>query len=645
MNLGKSKSRIWNCFTEIRDGSKVKGICKYCGAIYVTHADRMTKHIIKQCKLVPEVVRKEYYERTKTNLIEYKLTEGTLSVKNKRLHSEIDHNPSENASICPSSSQTSSQHFKIQKLTSFDNISEPEQSALQTLFCEAVYSSNCALSMFESDKWKQFFGKLRPAFKIPDRKTIASSQLDKCYNKIKSNIQEILDNENNITLMSDGWTNVRNEGIINYMLHTKQGDFFYDFSQPQGFRHTGQYIAGEITRIIKKIGGSKITSLVTDDAANMQAAWVELKATYPNLQTYGCVSHTLNSLLKDLESLTTLSDHISVSKEIVNFFTFKHIPNAVLNEKQGQQGNNSKSLKLPVTTRWGSVKCMESVQANKQLLMECLINPEVESLTTNKIKSTILNDVFWNRNIRFIDLLNPVVRLLAFMENSYATLSDVRHKLYLIKEHINTFVSVSPLLSEEKIPTASVIRRIDMACTDTHNAAYLLDPRYKGENLAPEELQRATTLIVQLSGNKSEIEILGEISNFRSSSNLFNNRIIWTAVKSIKSVCNTSSDITPSAWWESWQNKSVLYMAASKLLKMPASLAYCERNWSTWGIVNNTSLNRLTRSRKLVYVKHNLNIINKNGRSSSEADMSSDIDINDMDSEDEILPLSISLNN
>ena len=107
-----------------------------------------------------------------------------------------------------------------------------------------------------------------------------------------------------------------------------------------------------------------------------------------------------------------------------------------------------------------------------------------------------------------------------------------------------------------------------MACTDTPNAAYQLDSRYKGENLTPDELQRATNLIIQLSFNKSEVEVIGEISNFRAATNKFNNRIIWTAVKSTKSVCKTSLHITSSTWWESWQKKSVLHDVAIKLLKM-----------------------------------------------------------------------------
>ncbi|XP_050295198.1 uncharacterized protein LOC126735293 [Anthonomus grandis grandis] len=276
-----------------------------------------------------------------------------------------------------------------------------------------------------------------------------------------------------------------------------------------------------------------------------------------------------------------------------------------------------------------------------------------ETLATNKIKSAILNDdVFWDRNVKFIELLNPVVRLIRFMENTTATLSDVRHKLFLLKEHFNAFVSESQFLqNKQKLTTKSVIKRIDKACTDTHNAAYVLEPRYKGGNLTPDELQRATNLIIQLSLDKSEVDVIGEISNFRAATNEFNNGIIWIAVKSTKSVCKTSSDITPSTWWESWQKKSVLHDVAIKLLKIPASSASCERNWSTWGVLHSKLRNRLTG--KLVYVKYNLNIINKcekipdlNISSSSEADvsLSSEAEQLDSDSENENLPLATLLN-
>lgn len=67
--LGKSKSKIWNCFSEIREANKVKAKCNYCGAIYITHADRMKKHISNKCKSVPQEVRNEYVSTLKIELL------------------------------------------------------------------------------------------------------------------------------------------------------------------------------------------------------------------------------------------------------------------------------------------------------------------------------------------------------------------------------------------------------------------------------------------------------------------------------------------------------------------------------------------------------------------------------------------------
>ncbi|KAJ8953298.1 hypothetical protein NQ314_007377 [Rhamnusium bicolor] len=217
---------------------------------------------------------------------------GTMSV-NKRSIPNIEESPG------PSGLQRKP---KEQKLTSFlDHINPDEQSELTKHSCDAVYSSNCALSMFESEKWKKFFEKWRPTFEIPKQ--------------IKTQVKTQLNDEPTVSIMSDGWSNIRNEGIINYMVHTSKGDLFYDFSLPKAQKHTG------------------VAALMTDNAANMRAAWVELKVTYPTLQTYGCASHTLNLVMKDMESITTLlelsseENEVKVIGEITNFRTQQNIFN------------------------------------------------------------------------------------------------------------------------------------------------------------------------------------------------------------------------------------------------------------------------------------------------------------------------------
>lgn len=56
----KPRHKIWDCFTEVREENKVKGKCRYCEATYVTHVDRMQRHILKQCKKIPENDKQKY---------------------------------------------------------------------------------------------------------------------------------------------------------------------------------------------------------------------------------------------------------------------------------------------------------------------------------------------------------------------------------------------------------------------------------------------------------------------------------------------------------------------------------------------------------------------------------------------------------
>lgn len=55
----KPKTKIWECFTEIKSGKNVKAKCKYCGVTYVTHVDRMQKHILNICAKVPLNMKKK----------------------------------------------------------------------------------------------------------------------------------------------------------------------------------------------------------------------------------------------------------------------------------------------------------------------------------------------------------------------------------------------------------------------------------------------------------------------------------------------------------------------------------------------------------------------------------------------------------
>jgi hypothetical protein len=69
---------------------------------------------------------------------------------------------------------------------------------------------------------------------------------------------------------------------------------------------------------LEKLASIKYFGIVTDNAANMKAAWQKIEAKFSHITCYGCVAHGLNLLLNDLGKLTFVDNVISSTKMIIN---------------------------------------------------------------------------------------------------------------------------------------------------------------------------------------------------------------------------------------------------------------------------------------------------------------------------------------
>ena len=85
--------------------------------------------------------------------------------------------------------------------------------------------------------------------------------------------------------------------------------------------------------------------------------------------------------------LTNLVKHIKNSQRLL----------AIFRKLQGEGGEATTSLKLPVKTRWGSViHCMQSIQDNKHTLQKLAIDEEAKAGLDRSVKNTLLTEVFWD---------------------------------------------------------------------------------------------------------------------------------------------------------------------------------------------------------------------------------------------------------
>ncbi|RXN06113.1 hypothetical protein ROHU_033008 [Labeo rohita] len=483
--------------------------------------------------------------------------------------------------------------------------------------------------------WKRFLNVLRPAYTPPTRHALSTHLLDREFNRVQAKVKQTIDKADCISIISDGWSNVRGQGIINYIVTTPQ-PVFYKSTDTKDNRHTGPYIADELKAVINDIGPEKAFALVTDNAANMKVAWAHVKETYPHITTIGCAAHALNLYLKDIMALNTMNTLYKTAKQVVKYVKGKQVASAIYLSKQKEKNKNT-TLKLPSITRWGGVVIMyNSLLEGKESLQEMAISQTaaIESV----IKRILLDDVFWERVTSSLRILKPIAAAIAKIEGDNAILSDVKCLFAELKEEIQTVLPTSLLLqAEESALVKSLEKRQEFCVKPIHAAAYMLDPKYEKSILPVEEISSAYTVITAMSHHLGldEGKVLGSLAKYRTKQGLWEWDGIWQSCQ----------HISASTWWKGLCGSEALAPVASIILQIPPISAASERNWSLFGNTHTKVCNRLTNARveKLVTIRANLRLFESDTEPSStsldsdtEDESESDIEEADMEDLDEV---------
>lgn len=472
------------------------------------------------------------------------------------------------------------------------------------LFARAIYASGSPLQLVENEHWASFFKKIRPSWKMLSRYKLSKEHLEEEYNFIRTKVNTQVAEACSLGLMCDGWTNIRREPIINYVVTTPTPYFFK--SVPTGANsHTATYVAEEISKVMEEIGPKKVLGVVTDNAASMKAAWKILGDKYNHLVAYGCIAHGLNLLAHDLVKLDSISNIVNNGKSIVKEITLSHRLDAIFKEKQS---GKKLSLKLPVKTRWGShVSFMKSLLLNKNALRMVAIDDRVEKLLTETSKNDLLSDKFWATILHLYELLKPVANWITIIEGDSPQISLVCKIFDDLKKHFTEIVTASPTLIIHKQAILKLLQNRSSFCvTPIHKAANLLDPTLRGQNLSTTEMLDGTEFIANVAKNTDGVDestVLAEYAKYKVKEELWSKDFLWKA----------AGKVSASTWWNGLCPSTHLSKVATRILLLPATSAACERTFSTYGNTHTAKRNRLTNERagKLVYIRHNLKLLNK----------------------------------
>ena len=213
------------------------------------------------------------------------------------------------------------------------------------------YKTGTSFIRVEDKDLIKAFNICRPGVVIPSRKQLAGPLLDECYLGVKQQVDEHLQSSDSICIVTDGWTNVISQPIVNYMAIATKHSFFIESVSTGDQRYNAEWIANDISCVIDGFT-CDVAGAITDNTSANKSAWKILEAMYPDKFFHGCVSHTLHLLLKDIMGsnkqwcpFDTLVEFINKCKEIITFFKNHHALNHQLRKNQKEQ--NLKSLAMP----------------------------------------------------------------------------------------------------------------------------------------------------------------------------------------------------------------------------------------------------------------------------------------------------------
>ncbi|RHZ00579.1 hypothetical protein DYB35_011184 [Aphanomyces astaci] len=187
-----------------------------------------------------------------------------------------------------------------------DRISLGEKFTLDKAYADIFYSTGIPFRFADSPALETFIKLAQPAYAPPTAKAIAGPLLNHAHQGMMAKMNQFVQDQTRISLVSDGWTSLRNDYMVNFVA------VFPNKSVKLNIAH-------DLENAMMAIEIDKISGVVTDNAACMRAAWKILEAKYPGLICNGCAAHALNILVKDVCKLEPYATILESSRHATSF--------------------------------------------------------------------------------------------------------------------------------------------------------------------------------------------------------------------------------------------------------------------------------------------------------------------------------------
>ena len=504
-----------------------------------------------------------------------------------------------------------------------------------------IYETGLPFTWFERPAVKAWLQKLQPAWTLPGETLFRTTYLDNEYIKVKSEIDNIIDQDRNLAITIDDTSNVYQNHISNILVATDKGTFYYHNAIINGDTQTVEISTQSLLESCRTISRNQLQQInaISMDTCSHNLNMQNRIRQLPELQhsiILNCDAHGIALLLKDLIELKEYTPTVGQAMEILNHFAHSPKQKAILKEKCEQLHVATPIIRSPSETYWGShVDSFESLVQNKHALLATLTDARTDFTSSSRAKSvarTLSDTTFWGELEELLSLILPLRGYIHQAEASTAHVGLVRSRWDKIKEHIQRWrqTTAKQLVDLDN----TVYKRRMRQLSDIHELAHILMPatinaRY--EFAAGVQTQLLTLLRQYIPHREEYDKAVAALMNYVTRMEGF--------------------DMTDDRWeyhdrpiqfWQRHADDSYeLAVFAHRLFKTVANSASCERAFSRMKLVHSKNRNRLSPERvnKLLFISINSPVLRRDGPGRITALIDSDEDAEDDEYELTVAPL------
>lgn len=315
------------------------------------------------------------------------------------------------------SSTTSESETSESDLSTSPDIEIPaaKRSKIDSVLSQFVFNTGISFRVVESPYFKKLINELNPAYaeQIPNRQKLSTKLLDEEYSAIKNELDRMLqETVCGLTLITDGWTNVRKDHLVNFCIKFPCGKtFFYKSINTSAIIQDARQVANQIIDVLREIGDAKFCGVVTDNANVMQAAWKLIEAEFPRVSANGCAAHCLNLLIEDIVKTTDSKSLLEESSSLIKYIN-NHARVRSVFEAARKTANVAHALSLPVITRWYTQYNSANDLLNAKFVIRNLLDSKRDLFTSREVNRVIASNNFWDRLAKFIGLIEYPTKII-----------------------------------------------------------------------------------------------------------------------------------------------------------------------------------------------------------------------------------------